>query len=67
MTLSSAFVKKVAYSFLRAFGGSLIVFLIGIATAPAWSFSRAAAVGALVAAVTAGLQAVQHVLEAPGS
>lgn len=63
MSLSSAFLKKVALSFIRAFLGSVIVFLVGLATAPEWSFSKTAAVAALVAAVTAGLRAVQHVLE----
>lgn len=63
MNLSSPFLKKVALSFIRAFGASLLVFVIGLANAPNFSFSRAAAVAALVAAVTAGARAVQHVLE----
>lgn len=63
MLVSSVFLKRVALSFVRAFGASLITFLIGIAAAPDWSFSKAAAVGAIVAAVTAGLRAVQHVVE----
>jgi len=61
--VSSLFLKRVALSFVRAFGASLLTFLIGIATAPEWSFSKAAAVAALVAAVTAGLRAVQHAIE----
>lgn len=64
MKLSSVFLKRVAMSFLRAFGASLIVFLTGLLTAPDWSFSKGAAVSALVGAVTAGLRAVQHVVEA---
>lgn len=63
MKLSSVFLKRVALSFLRAFGASLITFLIGIATAPEWSFSKAAAVSALVGAIAGGLRGVQHVLE----
>jgi len=60
---SSRFLKKVALSFIRAFGASLIVFAVGLANAPEWSFSKAAGVAALLAAVTAGLRAVQHTLE----
>lgn len=63
MIVTSLFLKRVALSFIRAFGASLLTFLIGIAAAPEWSFSKAAAVAALVAAVTAGLRAVQHVIE----
>lgn len=63
MKVSSTFLKRIALSFLRAFGASLLVFAIGIAQAPEWSFSRAAGLAALVAAVTAGLRAVQHAFE----
>jgi hypothetical protein len=63
MHVSSLFLKRVALSFVRAFAASLLTFLIGIATAPEWTFSKAAAVSALVGAITAGLRAIQHVLE----
>lgn len=63
MNISQVFLKRVALSFLRAFGASLLVFGVGLANAPDWSFSRSAGVAALVAAVTAGLRAVQHALE----
>lgn len=59
----SVLLRKCALSFVRAFGASLIVFATGLATAPDWTFSRATVVGVLVAAVAAGLRAVQHVLE----
>ena len=63
MTVSSVFLKRVALSFVRAFGASLLVFVIGLAQAPEFSFSKSAGLAALVAALTAGLRAVQHVIE----
>lgn len=63
MTLSSTFLKRVALSFIRAFAASLIVFVVGLAQAPEFSFSKSAGLAALVAALTAGLRAVQHGLE----
>lgn len=61
--MSSLFLKRVALSFLRAFASSLLVFAVGLANAPDWSFSKSAGVAALVAAVTAGVRAVQHLVE----
>lgn len=61
--LSSKFLKNVALSFVRAFAASLLVFAIGLAQAPNFSFSRASGLAALVAALAAGLRAVQHALE----
>jgi hypothetical protein len=63
MKISSTFLKRVALSFVRAFGASLLVFAIGLAQAPEFSFSRSAGLAALVAALTAGLRGVQHVIE----
>ena len=63
MTVSPIFLKRVALSFVRAFGASLLVFVIGLAQAPEFSFSKSAGLAALVAALTAGLRAVQHVIE----
>jgi hypothetical protein len=63
MSLSPLFLKRVALSFVRAFAASLLTFGVGLANAPEWSFSKSAAVAALVAAVTAGFRAVQHTLE----
>jgi len=63
MKVSSVFLKRVALSFLRAFAASLLTFAVGLAQAPNWSFSKSAGLAALVAALTAGLRAVQHVLE----
>lgn len=63
MNVSSTFLKRIALSFLRAFGASLLTFAIGLAQAPNWSFSRAAGLAALVGALTAGLRAAQHALE----
>jgi len=63
MKVTSTFLKRVALSFVRAFGASLLVFAIGLAQAPEFSFSRSAGLAALVAAVTAGLRAVQHAVE----
>jgi hypothetical protein len=62
--MTPVFLKRVALSFVRAFAASLLVFGIGLAQAPEWSFSKAAGVAAILAAVTAGLRAVQHALEA---
>jgi hypothetical protein len=63
MNLSSVFLKRVALSFVRAFAASLLVFAIGLAQAPEFSFSKSAGLAALTAAVTAGLRAIQHALE----
>ncbi len=63
MKFSSDFLKKVGLSFVRAFAGSLLVFVIGLAQAPEWGFNKAAGLAALTAAVTAGLRAAQHVFE----
>lgn len=64
MNVSPEFLKKVGLSFVRAFAASLLVFAVGLAQAPDWSFNKAAGLAALTAAVTAGLRAVQHLFEA---
>lgn len=61
--MSSVFLKRVALSFVRAFAASLLTFAVGLANAPDWSFSRSAGIAALVGAVTAGVRAVQHLVE----
>jgi hypothetical protein len=48
-----------ADSFVRAFVGSLLVLLIGVAHAPDLHTARALGVAALVAALAAGLRALQ--------
>jgi hypothetical protein len=63
MTVSPTFLKRVALSFVRAFAASLLVFGIGLAQAPEFSFSKSAGLAALTAALTAGLRAVQHAVE----
>ncbi len=63
VNLSSVFLKRVGLSFIRAFVASLLTFSLGLAQAPNWSFSKSAGLAALVGAITAGIRAVQHVLE----
>jgi len=57
------FAKKVGLSFVRAFAASLIVLLPGILAAPDLSAAKGLAVAALIAAVTAGIRAIQHFFE----
>lgn len=56
------FVEKLAYSFGRAFLATFAVGITGLLAAPDWSTKKAALVALTVAAVTAGVRAVQHVL-----
>lgn len=53
------FAKKVAFSFGRAFVGSFVVLVPGILAAPNFTAGKAAAVAAVIAALTAGVRAVQ--------
>jgi hypothetical protein len=46
-------------SFLRAFGGSLLILLPGVLSSPDFGTTRGLAVAALIASVTAGLKAIQ--------
>lgn len=62
--MSSLFLKRVALSFLRAFAVSLLVFATGFLQAPNWNDARAAWVAALIGALTAGVRAIQHLVEA---
>lgn len=61
--MTSLFLKRIALSFVRAFVASLLVFALGLAQAPDWTFSKSAGVAAIVAALTAGIRAVQHAVE----
>lgn len=54
--------KACLLSFVRAFLATLIVLLPGVAMAPNFNLAKAAAIAALVAAVTSGLRAVQALL-----
>lgn len=56
------FAEKLAWSFARAFGASLVVLLPGIWAAPNFDAAKALAISALVASITAGFRAAQHVL-----
>lgn len=56
------FIKKVLYSFGRAFLATFLVGITGLLAAPDWSAGKSAAVALVVAAVTAGVRAAQHVL-----
>lgn len=56
------FAKKLAYSFARAFIGAFLAGLTGLLAVPDWNAGKAAAVALVVAALTAGVRAVQHVV-----
>ena len=62
LNLNKPFAEKLAWSFARAFGGSMLVLLPGVWAAPDFNAGKALAISALVASVTAGFRAVQHVL-----
>jgi len=54
-----ALLSEAGRSFLRAFGASLVVLIPGILTAPNLSVTISLSVAALIAALTAGLKALQ--------
>jgi hypothetical protein len=54
------FIKKLAWSFGRAFLGSFIVGIAGIAVVPDLSAAKALLLAAATGALTAGFRAVQH-------
>jgi len=53
------FLVKVALSFARAFVGAFIAGATGLLTVPDWTAGKAALVALIVAALTAGVRAVQ--------
>ena len=59
---SGDFLKKVALSFARAFIGAFIAGATGLLTVPDWNAGKAALVALVVAALTAGVRAVQHIV-----
>ena len=61
----SAFLKKLGLSFARAFIGAFIAGLTGLLAVPNWNAAKAAGVALVVAALTAGVRAVQHVVLDP--
>jgi hypothetical protein len=64
-TFDNAFLKKLAYSFARAFIGAFLVGLTGLLASPNWDAAKAAAVALVIAAVTAGVRAIQHIVVDP--
>jgi len=54
-----ALLSEAGRSFIRAFGAALIVLIPGLLTAPNMSVTLSLSVAALIAALTAGLKAVQ--------
>lgn len=68
MTISKALAEKVAFSFLRAFGATFLAGMLGLLAVPNWDAGKAALVSLSVAALTAGIRAVQHLLlDAPAA
>jgi hypothetical protein len=63
IVFSEAFVKKVALSFARAFLAAFAVGAVGIASSPDFSAAKAALIALVIAALTAGLRAVQAIVE----
>lgn len=60
--LTTALLKKLAWSFGRAFVATFLVGLGGLAAITSLSAAKAALLALLVAAVTAGIRAVEQVL-----
>ena len=58
--LSSALVKKLAWSFGRAFVGTFIVGIAGIAVVPDLNAAKALLLAAATGAFTAGVRAVEQ-------
>jgi len=63
IVFSADFVKKIALSFARAFLATLLVGAVGIAQSPDFSTAKAAGIALVVGALTAGLRAVQAIVE----
>lgn len=62
LIFTTDFLKKLALSFARAFVGAFIAGVTGLLTVPDWNTGKAALVALVVAALTAGVRAVQHVV-----
>lgn len=62
LVFDKAFLEKIALSFARAFLAVFIAGVTGLLMVPDWNAAKSAAIALIVAAVTAGLRAVQHVV-----
>lgn len=62
LSFDKAFLEKLALSFIRAFLGVFIAGISGLLMVPDWSAAKSAAIALVVAALTAGIRAVQHVV-----
>lgn len=62
MNLNNELIKRIAWSFVRAFLGVFIVGVAGVLASPDFSAGKAALIALVAAAVTAGIRAAQHVL-----
>lgn len=59
--------KRVAWTFVQAFLGALLVLAPGVFLAPNLKEARAVGIAALIAAVAAGWSAVKNVIVPPSS
>lgn len=55
-------VRKVTYSFIRAFSATALLGLTGLSVFPDWETARAFGAAVLVGALTAGFRAAQEAL-----
>jgi hypothetical protein len=62
---TEAFLLKIAWSFGRAFLAAFLVGVTGVLASPNWSAAKAALVALAIAAVTAGVRAVQALIADP--
>ena len=62
LTFDKSFLKKLAFSFGRSFLGVFIAGLTGLLTVPDWNTGKAAVIALIMAGLTAGVRAVQHVV-----
>jgi hypothetical protein len=62
MKISTTLLKKLAWSFGRAFVASFVVGIAGIAVVPDLSAAKALLLAATIAALTAGARAAEHVV-----
>ena len=62
MNISKAMIEKLMWSFGRAFLAVFLAGSVGLLNVPNWTEAKAALVALVIAAVTAGIRAVQHVL-----
>jgi hypothetical protein len=59
-------IKRVGWTFLFAFGATLVTMAPGVLQAPNLKTGRALAVAAIVAAISAGASAVKNAVFPPG-